>query len=203
MRKAKSMATKHVKAHTPTATKLFAVFSILLCLFVWIAPGNTEWRLAMQRYLAQRYRAQNIQRMMTTLRHDPEVGTLMPMASESDVAGKPLPRKKSWVLIVSSLSQCTVTPLREWEAFAQSRREPVIVITTSSAAVARLFQKEHHLKHLRFVSDPLIPKRPVWNVFMYPRLYLLDANRRLLWICQMPMTSPHVIPDQFLRGGEQ
>lgn len=196
------MATEHVKIHTPPVTKLFAVFSVLLCLFVWIAPSNTEWRSAMQRYFAQRHRAQSVQRMMKALGQDPEKGILMPMPAENDVEGKPLPRGKWWVLTVGPLSQCSVAPLREWNAFAQSRRDPVIVITTSSAVVARLFQKEHHLKYLRFVSDPLIAERPVWNVFMYPRLYLLDADRRLQWICKMPMASPQVIPDTVLGGAK-
>lgn len=101
MREAKSMAREHVKIHTPPVTKLFAVFSVLLCLFVWIAPSNMEWRLAMQGYFAQRHRAHSIQRMMNLLRHDPETGTLMPIPAENDVMGRPLPRDKWWVLTVA------------------------------------------------------------------------------------------------------
>ncbi len=121
----------------------------------------------------------------------------MPMPSENDVMGKPLPREGCWVLVVGPLSRCAVAPLRKWEHFAQSSHKPVIVITTSSTIVAKFFQKDHHFDHLYFTSDPLIADRPIWNVFMYPALALLDDNGRLLWICQNADGKPTGDSDAF------
>lgn len=177
-----------------------AIFAGLLCVFVWLAPENPYWLTAIRQHFEEQRRAQAIGQMMTKLRNDPPPGTPLLLPSEKDVLNRSIPKATCWVLVVNALSTCTVSPLREWQTFAQRRKAPFIVITTSSVPVARLFMREHRFGDFYFLSDPLIAQRPGWNVFMYPRLYLLDSRRRVLWVCQMPMAHPKLVPDHV--GGD-
>ncbi len=179
---------------------LTAVFAGLLCVFIWMVPENPYWLTGIKRYFEEKRRVRAVEQLIAKLRNDPVPGMLVQLPSGKDVLNRDLPKTACWVLVISAVSSCSIAPLREWQQFAQQREEPFIVITTSSIPVVRLFAKEHGFSDMYFISDPLIAERAGWNVFMYPRLYLLDQNRKLLWVCQMPMAHRSAIPDHI--GGQ-